>query len=171
MSAAPTTRRSPITAATTSPPATTRSTSAAASALTRCWVRPAERARQAASPGRGSSDAVAEVVAEQRHGVAADLDEARDRARADLLLERGLVEVRRHDDRALGLVALVDDRVQLLEHPVGALLGPEVVDVEEVDLGQPPEELEVGLLARVGVVGAPDPRQQLRQRVDRDRVA
>ena len=42
-----------------------------------------------------------------------------------------------------GLVALVDERVELLEHPVGALLGPEVVDVEEVDRGQALEELEV----------------------------
>ena len=80
-------------------------------------------------------------------------------------------EVGGHQDRALGLVALVDQRVELLEDPVGALLGAEVVDVEEVDRGQPLEEREVGVAARLGLEGAADPRQQLRQRVDRDRAA
>ena len=47
--------------------------------------------------------------------------------------------------RALRLVALVDQRVELLEHPVGALLGAEVVDVEQVDRGEPLEEGEVGV--------------------------
>ena len=45
------------------------------------------------------------------------------------------------------LVALVDQRVELLEHPVGALLGAEVVDVEEVHRGQALEEGEIGVLA------------------------
>ena len=42
--------------------------------------------------------------------------------------------------------------------------------MEQIHRGQPLEELEVGLLARVGVVGAPDPGQQLGQRVDRHRA-
>src|SRR5439155_21479139 len=92
------------------------------------------------------SDRVTHVVAEERQGIAGDLDQPRDRPRADLLLERRLVKVGRDDDRSLALVAVVDDRVQLLEHPVAALLGAEVVDVEEVDLGQALEELPVGLL-------------------------
>ena len=57
------------------------------------------------------------------------------------------LQVRGHDHRALGRIALVDDRVELLEHPVAALLGAEVVDVQQVDRGQPVEELEVGELA------------------------
>ena len=57
--------------------------------------------------------------AEERERVAADLHQARDRPRGDLLGERLGVEVGRHDDRALVLVAGVDDRVELLEHPVG----------------------------------------------------
>ena len=81
-----------------------------------------------------------------------------------------LVEVGRDQHRALGLVALVDQGVELLQHPVGAFLGAEVVDVEEVDRGQALEEGEVGVAAGLGVVGLADPRQQFRQRVDRDRV-
>ena len=42
--------------------------------------------------------------------------------------------------------------------------------MEQVDRGQPVEELEVGVLAGVGVVGAPDAGEQARQRVDRDRA-
>ena len=55
------------------------------------------------------------------------------------------VEVGGDQHRALALVALVDQRVELLEHPVGALLGAEVVDVEQVDRGQALEEREVGV--------------------------
>ena len=43
--------------------------------------------------------------------------------------------------------------------------------MEQVDGGQPAEELEIGELAGVAVVGAADPRQQARQRVDRGGVA
>ena len=53
-----------------------------------------------------------------------------------------LVEVGRDQHRALGLVALVDQRVELLQHPVGAFLGAEVVDVEQVDRGEALEEGE-----------------------------
>ena len=42
--------------------------------------------------------------------------------------------------------------------------------MKQVDRGQPVEELRVGEVAGVEVVGAPDPGQQLRQRVDRHRV-
>ena len=62
-----------------------------------------------------------------------DLDQARDRALADLLLELVDGEVGRDEDRALLLVALVDQRVELLQHPVGLLLGAEVLEVEQVD--------------------------------------
>ena len=72
----------------------------------------------------------------------------------------------RHD-RALGLVAGVDDRVELLEHPVGAVLGAEVVDVQQVDRGQPIEEVEQ---AAVGLHRLAQQVQQPRQRVDRDRA-
>ena len=74
------------------------------------------------------------------------------------------------DDRALVLPALVDDRVELLEHPVGALLGAEVVEMEQVDRAQPPEEAHVGA-AVLAVVGVLDLGQQARDRVDRDRPA
>ena len=43
------------------------------------------------------------------------------------------------------LVALVDQGVELLEHPVGAFLRTEVVDVEKVDRGEPLEEGGVGV--------------------------
>src|SRR5215207_4242076 len=44
---------------------------------------------------------VALVRPEEGQRIATDLDQARDRAGADLLLEGGLVEVRRHQHRAL----------------------------------------------------------------------
>src|SRR4051794_33055546 len=120
--------------------------------------------------GRLGDLAVATIGAEKRHLVA-NLTQSRDRAATDLVLQLLVGKVGRDQHRALRLVALVDDRVELLEHPVAALLGAEVVDVEEVDLCEAFEELQVGLLARVGVVGAPDARQQAGQRVDRHRVA
>ena len=95
---------------------------------------------------------------------------AGDRAWADLLFQLPLVEVGRYQHRALGLVALVDQRVELLQHPVAALLGAEVVDVEQVDGGEPLEESEIGVTARLRVVGTANAGQQLRQRVDRDRA-
>ncbi len=66
----------------------------------------------------------------------AHLFQPADGAIGDLLRERVAVEVRRQDDRALFLVAGVDDRVELLQHPRTGLLRADVVDVEEVDLGR-----------------------------------
>src|SRR3954453_9985214 len=120
--------------------------------------------------GRLGDLAVAAIVAEERHLVA-DLAQARDRAAADLLLQLLVREVGRDQDRALRLVALVDQRVELLEHPVAAFLGAEVVDVKQVDRGQPLEEGEVGIATGLGIVGATDVGEQLRQRVDHHRVA
>ena len=52
------------------------------------------------------------------------------------------VEVGREHDRAAAvLVARVDDRVELLEHPRRALLGADVVDVQQVDRAQAVEQL------------------------------
>src|SRR5215216_177478 len=69
----------------------------------------------------GCLEPVAKIVAEERQRVAADLDQARHGSWADLLLERRLVEVGGHDHGALGLVPLVDDRVELLQNPVRSL--------------------------------------------------
>ena len=80
------------------------------------------------------------------------------------------LEVRRDDDRALVLVARVDDRVELLEHPVGRLLGADVVDVQEVDRGQAVEQAGVRAAAVV-LERRADLGQQARQRVDRHGVA
>ena len=70
--------------------------------------------------------------------------------------------------RALVLVAGVDDRVELLQHPVGRALGADVVDVQQVDGGQPVEQVDVGAL---GAVGVPDLVEQPGQGVDRHRAA
>ena len=80
------------------------------------------------------------------------------------------IEVRRDHDRALLLVALVDERVELLEHPVGLLLGAEVVEVQQVDVDERRKNSDVRALAAVGVVGVADLGQQARDGVDRDRV-
>src|SRR4051794_29279202 len=120
--------------------------------------------------GRLGDLAVATIGAEKRHLVA-NLTQSRDRAATDLVLQLLVGKVGRDQHRALRLVALVDQRVELLEHPVAALLGAEVVDVEQVDRGQSLEEGEVGVAAGLGVIGATDAGEQLRQRVDRDRAA
>src|SRR5262249_36754039 len=79
---------------------------------------------------RRSGDlAVAPVGAKERHLVA-DLAQAGDGSPTDLLLQLLVREVGGDEDRPLRLVALVDQRVELLEHPVAALLGTEIVDVE-----------------------------------------
>ncbi len=77
-------------------------------------------------------------------------------------------EVGGDDDRALLLVAGVDDRVELLERPVGAVLRAEVVDVQQVHGRQAVEEAEhcrpsSSIASRMQV-------QQARERVDRDRA-
>src|SRR6188472_4209736 len=120
--------------------------------------------------GRLGDLAVAAIAAKKRHLVA-DLAQSGDRPAADLVLQLLVGKVGRDQDRALRLIALVDQRVELLEHPVAALLGTEVVDMEQVNRGQPLEESEVGVAAGLGVVGATDASEQLRQRVDRDRAA
>src|SRR4051794_18044552 len=66
----------------------------------------------------------------------AHLLEPRDGPVVDLIGQRVALEIRRDDDRALVLVARVDDRVELLEHPRARLLGADVVDVQEVHGGQ-----------------------------------
>src|SRR3954467_8651714 len=76
----------------------------------------------------------------QQQRVTAHLDQARHRATADLLAQLGLVEVRRDHHRAPVLVARVDDRVELLEDPRRALLGPDVVDVQQLDGGEALEQ-------------------------------
>ena len=125
--------------------------------------------RRRGAPGAGDL-AVATIVADS--GASPQISTRRETVRGPICSSSScVVEVGGDQHRALRLVALVDQRVELLEHPVGAFLGAEVVDVEQVDRGQPLEEGEVGVAARLGVVGAADPRQQLRQRVDRDRVA
>ena len=84
----------------------------------------------------------------------------------DMLDERLAPEVRRHHDRPLLLVARVDDRVELLHHPVARLLGADIVEVQEVHRGQAVEEIDVRGLA-VALERGPDLRQQPGQRVDR----
>ena len=102
----------------------------------------------------------------RRAGQRAHLLEPRDGALLDLLDEGVPLEVRRDDHRALVLVARVDDRVELLEHPVARALGADVVDVEQVDGGEAVEEVDVGALA-VGLERRADLGEQARQRVDR----
>src|SRR3954471_12891007 len=103
---------------------------------------------QARRPGRqatclrASGDLLARVLAEERHD-RAHLLQARDRALVDLARELVALEVRRDDDRALLLVARVDDGVELLEHPLRGLLGADVVDVQQVDRGEAVEERDV----------------------------
>src|SRR3954447_20584043 len=82
----------------------------------------------------------------------------------------GVGHVGGDDDRPLVLPALVDDRVELLQHPLGLLLGAEVVEDEHVDGAEPAEEAEVGV-ARVAVEGALDLGEQTQHGVDRVRAA
>src|SRR6188472_2503882 len=119
--------------------------------------------------GRLGDLAVAAIAAKKRHLVA-DLAQSGDRPAADLVLQLLVGKVGRDQDRALRLVALVDQRVELLEHPVAAFLGAEIVDVEQVDRGQALEEGEVGVAAGLRVVGAADVGEKLGQRVNRHRV-
>src|SRR3954465_465607 len=100
----------------------------------------------------------------------AHLVEPRARPRADLLAQLVDVDQVGGDDHgALLLPALVDDRVELLEHPLGALLGAEIVDVEQVDAAEPLEQLHVRALRAV-FVGLLDVGEQARHRVDRHRA-
>ena len=56
----------------------------------------------------------------------------------------GVGHVARDHDRALVLPALVDQRVELLEDPLGLALGADVVEHEQVHLGEAPEEARGG---------------------------
>jgi hypothetical protein len=117
------------------------------------------------SPVRGPG-----VLAEHRH-VLAHLLQARDRAQTDLvgqLVRRG--DVGGQHDAALVLVARVDQRVELLEDPRAGLLGPDVVDVQQVDLGQAVQQLGVGLRGVV-VERRAQLGQQTGQGVDGDGAA
>ena len=107
-------------------------------------TEPARRRPDGSPYGAGaaprSSISIAVVDAAQRQRVAAHLDEPRHGAPPDLLAQLRLVEVRGDHHRAPVLVARVDDRVELLEHPRRALLGPDVVDVQQVDRAQAVEQ-------------------------------
>ena len=106
-----------------------------------------------------------------RQRVAAHLVQPRDRALADLLAQ--LVVGARFvvsSDRAAVLVARVDDRVELLEHPRRALLGADVVDVQQVDGGEAVEQLVEASTRDVVVERLAQQAEQPRQRVDRDRA-
>src|SRR5438093_7295220 len=125
------------------------------------------RARSA-ERGACGVPALAEIRAEQRQLIC-HLHQARDRAAADLLLERlCLDQVRRDDDRAFLLVALVDQGVELLEHPLGLPFRAEVVEMQEVDLDELGEEVGIGPLAARRIVGVADLREQPRDRIARD---
>src|ERR1700712_3597431 len=100
------------------------------------------------APGASGREAVVFAV-HRDHAAVAHLDQSRDRAPADLLDQLRFVEVGGDQDRAFGLVALVDQGVELLEHPVGPFLGAEVIDVEQVHGGEAFEEGEVGVAARL----------------------
>src|SRR3954466_5203454 len=113
-----------------------------------------------------SGDESARVLAVQRDE-RAHLLEARHRALADLLDELVAFQVRRDDHRALVLVARIDDRVELLEHPIARALGADVAHVQEVHGGEAVEEVDVRALA-VGLERRADLGEQARQRVDRD---
>src|SRR5215218_3877502 len=111
------------------------------------------------------------ILPEHRLGIAADLVQAAHGALADLVAQR-LVPLERHEvrgqeDRAALLVARVDDRVELLEHPGRRLLGADVVDVEEVDGGQAVDQPVERVLGVVLVRVAQQPEQP-REGVDRD---
>src|SRR3954470_7455560 len=82
----------------------------------------------------------APVGAEQRQRTPAHLHEPGNGALADLLAQRGRLEVRRDHDGAAVLVARVDDRVELLEHPRRARPRADVVDVQHLDGGEPVEQ-------------------------------
>jgi len=121
----------------------------------------------AAADGNGRPEFAPAVGAEQRVRIAADLDQARDRARPQALVELVGHQVRRRHDRALSLVAAVHDRVQLLQHPVGGVLGAEVVHVQQVDCAEAVHEAEHAALRAHRLA---QDRQQARQRVDRHRA-
>src|SRR2546423_10915813 len=99
----------------------------------------------------------------------AHLTEPRDDALSDLLLELALGRVGGDNQGALVLPALVDDRVELLEDPFGALFGAQVVQVQQIHAREAAEEVEVRARGAV-LIGRLDVGEQLRHGVDRDRA-
>ena len=81
----------------------------------------------------------------------AHLRETGDGALGDLRRELVVVEVGGEHHRALVLVAGIDDRVELLQDPVGGALGADVIDVEEIDGREPVEQVDVRALSPMGV--------------------
>ena len=87
------------------------------------------------------------------------------RSAAPALSGFGVREVRGHDDRAAVLPALVHDRVELLQHPLGLLLRAQVVQHEQVDGAEPPEDAHVAV-GGVAVEGALDLGEETRHGED-----
>src|SRR3954451_18845359 len=85
------------------------------------------------------------VLAPQRN-VEAHVGQPGHGAVADLLAQLVALEVGGDDDRALLLIADVDDRVELFQHPGRRVLGPEVVEGQEVDRGETVQQLGVAVL-------------------------
>ena len=110
--------------------------------------------------GRCIGGSIRWSCAEHRQRIAADLVEPRDGAVADLRAQLGRMRrrpprrpllARRGSSSAAApavLVARVDDRVELLEHPRRRLLGADVVDVQQVDRAQPVDQLAERVAAR-----------------------
>src|SRR3954451_19481261 len=93
------------------------------------------------------------AIASHDRDLHAHLGDARDRPGPDLSAQLVRVEqVGGHDHRLLLLPALVHDRVELLQHPLGALLSAQVVDVQQVNGAEALEELHVRV-ARAVLVG------------------
>ena len=110
--------------------ATTTSSNPAAKAAEKAPVK-----SPPASDGRRRSrqpEIHPQIVAQDRQLVA-HLGQSRHRPRGDLLAQRlAVADVCRDHHRSLILVARVDDRVELLEHPVGGALRADVVDVQQI---------------------------------------
>jgi len=103
-----------------------------------------EGAGAGASGSRRLSRLSAIVATGDHDRVAADLHQPRERALTDVFLQiAGFgrewpvdvgVDVGREHDRALPLVAGVDDQIELLEHPLGRSHHAQILDVQQVDV-------------------------------------
>src|SRR6202043_2792408 len=105
---------------------------------------------------------------EQPQRLTAYGEQAGEGSLAELLPEVGNLEVGRQYHRALVLITGVDDRVQLLQHPICLVLDSKVVYVEEIDGGKAFQEAHH---TAVRLDGAADQVQQSWQRVDRNRAS
>ena len=47
--------------------------------------------------------------------------------------------VRRNDKRTLRFIPLIDERIKLLQHPIGPLLAAQVIKVQQINGRQPLE--------------------------------